>query len=90
MRIRLKAMLLILFFFILETSTSSSDSEDSTDELNFDGEDGLNENEENSETEPPVFDDSKEIDYKVKYKQTFEEVLSLNDVFILNLDAQKV
>lgn len=42
--------------------------------------------------EEPVFDSSKEIHYKVKYKQTFEEAISSNEddeIYVLNLDAQK-
>lgn len=49
----------------------------------------MDENEDDIESEPPVFDTSKEIDYKTKYNQTFEEVISLDNVYILNLDAQK-
>lgn len=40
--------------------------------------------------EQPVFDSSKEINYKIKYKQAFEEVISSDDVYILNLDAHKM
>lgn len=40
--------------------------------------------------EQPVFDSSKEIDYNIKYKQAFEEVIISNDVYILNLDAHKM
>lgn len=40
-----------------------------------------------------MFDISKEIHYKVKYKQTFEEAISSNEddeIYVLNLDAQKM
>lgn len=40
-----------------------------------------------------MFDTSKEIHYKVKYKQTFEEAISSNEddeIYVLNLDAQKM
>lgn len=70
-------------------TTSSSDSNESTDQLNLDDE-NEEEVEDDFETEPPVFDYSKENEYKIKYKQSFEEVVSLNNVYILNLDAQKV
>lgn len=70
-------------------SSSSSDSEGNSDYSNLNEENVLDENEDDIETEPPVFDISKEVDYKIKYKQTFEEVISLDDVYILNLDAQK-
>lgn len=43
--------------------------------------------------EEPVFDSSKEIHYKVKYKQTFEETISSNEdneIYVLNLDAQNM
>lgn len=40
--------------------------------------------------EQPVFDSSKEINYNIKYKQAFEEVIISSDVYILNLDAHKM
>jgi len=43
-----------------------------------------------SEIQPPVFDSSKEIDYKIKYKQTVEEVVNLEKDYILSVDAQKL
>lgn len=43
---------------------------------------------EDAEIESPVFDASKENDYKIKYMQSFEEVINLDDVYILDLDAQ--
>lgn len=74
--------------FKLEISNSSSDSEESTVYSNF-NEETDNLDEDDTEIEPPVFDSSKENDYKIKYKTTFEEVVSLNNVYILNLDAHK-
>jgi len=74
--------------FTLEISNSSSDSEESTVYSNF-NEETDNLDEDDTEIEPPVFDSSKENDYKIKYKTTFEEVVSLNNVYILNLDAHK-
>lgn len=80
----------IIFCSALDTSNSSSDSEEGTVDSYFYGENILDENDDDDiDSEPPVFDTSKEIDYKTKYKQTVEEVISLNNVYILNLDAQK-
>lgn len=70
----------------LETSSSSSDGEQDN-QSHIDEEIILDENED--DIEPLVFDESKEIYYKNKYKQTFEQVVSLDNVYILNLDAQK-
>lgn len=75
-------------FFILETSNSSSDS-DITNQSSVNEENVSDESVDDIDSEPPVFDDSKEINYKIKYKQTFEEAISINNVYILNLDAQK-
>lgn len=49
----------------------------------------LEDDDDDDNIEPPVFDSSKENDYNIKYNQTFDEVVSLDDVYILNLDAQK-
>lgn len=79
-----------LFFCLTsDTSSSSSDSEEGTVNSYFHEENVSDENEDDIDTEPPVFDTSKEIDYKTKYKQTIEEVMSLDNTYILNLDAQK-
>lgn len=78
-------------FFYLETSSSNSDEEQSSESQIDDEENILIENEDTDEDdnfETLVFDDSKEIYYKHKYNQTFEESVSLDDVYILNLDAQ--
>lgn len=73
------------------TSSSSSESEGSdSDREDFNVEnDVLEDDEDDVDVEPPVFDMSKENDYKVQYKQSFEEVVSLDNVYILNLDAHK-
>lgn len=73
------------------TSSSSSENEESnSDQSNFNEEnDVLEDDEDDIYIEPPVFDNTKENDYKVQYKQSFEEVVSLDNVYILNLDAHK-
>ncbi|VVC35687.1 WD40/YVTN repeat-like-containing domain,WD40 repeat, conserved site,WD40 repeat,WD40-repeat-containing [Cinara cedri] len=69
-----------------EISSSNSDEEQDYPSHTDDDE---NEDIDKDDIEPLVFDDSKEIYYTNKYKQIFEEVVSLDDVYILNLDAQK-
>ncbi|XP_015369552.1 PREDICTED: WD repeat-containing protein 89-like [Diuraphis noxia] len=78
--------------FITDTdaSDSSSDDEETSDRSSFNEEDSLEEDEVIDINEQPVFDSSKEINYKIKYKQTFEELIGSNDVYILKLDAQKI
>lgn len=74
-----------------DTSSSSSENEESdSDQSKFnENNDILEEDEDDTDVEPPVFDSSKENEYKVQYKQSFEEVVSLDNVYILNLDAHK-
>lgn len=78
------------WFFILEASSSSSDSDSTIIQSIVNDEDVSDESVDDIDTEPPVFDESKEINYKIKYKQTFEEAISLNNVYILNMDVQKL
>ncbi|XP_027854042.2 WD repeat-containing protein 89 [Aphis gossypii] len=80
--------------FITDTDSSDSSSENGENSGNssFNDEDSLDEDEVIDIHEEPVFDSSKEIHYKVKYKQTFEESISSNEddeIYVLNLDAQK-
>jgi len=79
-------------FFNLDTSESSSDGEETSDQYHssLNEEDSLEEDEVIDINEQPVFDSSKEINYNIKYKQAFEEVIISNDVYILNLDAHKM
>jgi len=76
--------------FNLDASDSSSDDEETSDRSSFNEEDSLEEDEVIDINEQPVFDSSKEINYKIKYKQTFEELIGLNDVYVLKLDAHKM
>lgn len=80
-------VILYYYFFFLETSNTDSDSKDSTEQSNFNETNDSNELDD-TEIEPPVFDTTKENDYNIKYKQSFEEVTNLDDVYILDLDAQ--
>lgn len=78
----------ISFFSGTSSSGSSSDSDSDQSGINEEN-DVLDDEDNDDDIEPPVFDSSKENEYKIKYIQTFEEVVSLDDVYILNLDAQK-
>lgn len=78
-----------LYFIIdLDASSSSSDSEGSIEQSNFDVDNVLDEHADEID-EPPVFDVSKEINYKIKYQKTYNEVVGSTNVYILSLDAQK-
>uniref|UniRef100_A0A2S2RB18 WD repeat-containing protein 89 n=1 Tax=Sipha flava TaxID=143950 RepID=A0A2S2RB18_9HEMI len=72
-----------------ETLNSSSDS-DSTNQSLINEENVSDGSEDDINSYPFVFDESKEIHYKIKYKQIFEEDININEVYILNLDAQKL
>lgn len=74
------------YFICTGTSSSGSSSDSNSDRSDINEENDVLDDE---DIEPPVFDSSKENDYVIKYSQTFEEVVSLDDVYILNLDAQK-
>jgi len=74
----------------LDTSESSSDGEETSGHSSVNEEDSLEEDEVIDINEQPVFDSSKEINYNIKYKQAFEEVIISSDVYILNLDAHKM
>lgn len=73
-----------------DTSESSSDGEETSDHSSVNEEDSMEEDEVIDINEQPVFDSSKEINYNIKYKQAFEEVIISSDVYILNLDAHKI
>jgi len=79
---------------VFNLDTSDESSLDETSGSSFIEENSLdwncNDEDEVIDNEQPVFDSSKEIDYKVKYKQAFEEIISPNYVYILNLDAHKM
>lgn len=77
--------------FNLDSSDSSSDIEENTDysSVRGDGDGSSSDSEYIEDQGVPEFDSSKEVDYKIKYKQSFEELVIIDD-FVLYLDCHKM